>query len=36
MPSSFFIDKKGVIREAVDGEMTYDVMLRKAQQIENM
>jgi thiol-disulfide isomerase/thioredoxin len=36
MPSSFFIDKKGVIREAIDGEMTYDVMLRKAQQIENM
>jgi cytochrome c biogenesis protein CcmG, thiol:disulfide interchange protein DsbE len=36
MPSSFFIDKNGVIREAVDGEMTYDVMLRKAQTIEQM
>jgi thiol-disulfide isomerase/thioredoxin len=36
MPSSFFIDKNGVIREAVDGEMTYDVMLRKAQHIESM
>jgi thiol-disulfide isomerase/thioredoxin len=36
MPSSFFIDKNGVIRDAVDGEMTYDTMLSKAQRIENM
>lgn len=36
MPSSFFIDKNGVIREAVDGEMTYETMLRKAQRIEQM
>jgi len=36
MPSSFFIDKNGVIREAIDGEMTYDMMLQKAQRIEQM
>jgi peroxiredoxin len=36
LPSSFFIDKSGVIREAVDGEMTYDVMLAKAQAVERM
>jgi thiol-disulfide isomerase/thioredoxin len=36
MPSSFFIDKRGVIREAVDGEMTYDTMRAKAQHLEGM
>ncbi len=30
LPSSFFIDKNGVIREAVDGEMTYETMAEKA------
>lgn len=30
LPSSFFIDKHGVIREAVDGEMDYDTMRLKA------
>jgi thiol-disulfide isomerase/thioredoxin len=29
LPSSFFIDKDGIIREAVDGEMTYETMLAK-------
>jgi len=29
LPSSFFIDKDGVIRDAVDGEMTYSTMLAK-------
>ena len=36
MPSSFFIDKNGVIREAVDGEMTYEMMLAKATKLERM
>jgi thiol-disulfide isomerase/thioredoxin len=36
MPSSFFIDKNGVIREAVDGEMTYDMMAQKAQRLEQL
>jgi thiol-disulfide isomerase/thioredoxin len=31
MPSSFFVDRAGVIRDAVDGEMTYDTMKAKAQ-----
>jgi thiol-disulfide isomerase/thioredoxin len=31
MPSSFFVDRAGVIRDAVDGEMTYDMMKAKAQ-----
>jgi thiol-disulfide isomerase/thioredoxin len=31
MPSSFFVDRSGVIRDAVDGEMTYDTMTTKAQ-----
>jgi hypothetical protein len=31
LPSSFFVDRNGVIRDAVDGEMTYDVMTEKAQ-----
>ena len=30
MPSSFFVDRAGVIRDAVDGEMTYDMMKAKA------
>jgi thiol-disulfide isomerase/thioredoxin len=30
LPSSFFVDGDGVIRDAVDGEMTYDEMTRKA------
>lgn len=30
MPSSFFVDRSGVIRDAVDGEMTYDTMTTKA------
>jgi thiol-disulfide isomerase/thioredoxin len=29
LPSSFFIDRRGVIQDAVDGEMTYDVMTEK-------
>lgn len=31
LPSSFFIDRDGIIRSAVDGEMTYEVMRKKAQ-----
>ena len=31
MPSSFFVDRSGVIRDAVDGEMTYETMKAKAQ-----
>jgi len=30
LPSSFFVDRNGIIRDAVDGEMTYDVMTEKA------
>jgi len=30
LPSSFFVDRNGIIRDAVDGEMTYDVMTAKA------
>jgi thiol-disulfide isomerase/thioredoxin len=30
LPSSFFVDRNGRIREAVDGEMTYQTMLAKA------
>jgi thiol-disulfide isomerase/thioredoxin len=30
LPSSFFVDRDGIIRDAVDGEMTYDVMTAKA------
>ena len=30
LPSSFFVDRSGIIRDAVDGEMTYDVMTAKA------
>ena len=36
MPSSFFIDKSGVIREAIDGEMTYDMMVQKAERLQQM
>lgn len=36
MPSSFFIDRRGVIREAVDGEMTYETMRDKARLLEQM
>ena len=31
LPSSFFVDRAGVVRDAVDGEMTYDTMKAKAQ-----
>jgi thiol-disulfide isomerase/thioredoxin len=34
LPSSFFIDKRGVIREAVDGEMSYETMRDKAALLE--
>ena len=30
LPSSFFVDSGGVIRDAVDGEMTYQMMTAKA------
>jgi cytochrome c biogenesis protein CcmG, thiol:disulfide interchange protein DsbE len=33
LPSSFFVDRNGVIRDAVDGEMTYDVMNEKARSL---
>jgi thiol-disulfide isomerase/thioredoxin len=33
LPSSFFIDRNGVVRDAVDGEMTYDIMIAKAQRL---
>ncbi|MBC5826002.1 MAG: TlpA family protein disulfide reductase [Candidatus Eremiobacteraeota bacterium] len=33
LPSSFFVDKNGVIREAVDGEMDYATMSQKAQSL---
>ena len=33
LPSSFFVDRNGVVREAVDGEMTYDTMLEKSQRL---
>ena len=33
LPSSFFVDGNGVIRDAVDGEMTYDVMTSKARSL---
>jgi cytochrome c biogenesis protein CcmG, thiol:disulfide interchange protein DsbE len=31
LPSSFFVDRSGVVRDAVDGEMSYDTMREKAQ-----
>jgi thiol-disulfide isomerase/thioredoxin len=33
LPSSFFVDRSGTIRDAVDGEMTYDTMREKAQRL---
>ena len=33
MPSSFFIDRSGTVRDAVDGEMTYATMSEKAQRL---
>jgi thiol-disulfide isomerase/thioredoxin len=33
LPSSFFVDKNGVVRDAVDGEMTYEIMSEKAQRL---
>jgi cytochrome c biogenesis protein CcmG/thiol:disulfide interchange protein DsbE len=33
LPSSFFVDAHGVIRDAVDGEMTYDMMVAKASRV---
>lgn len=33
LPSSFFVDKNGIIRDAVDGEMTYQTMVEKSQQL---
>jgi thiol-disulfide isomerase/thioredoxin len=30
LPSSFFIDGDGIVRDGVDGEMTYALMLSKA------
>lgn len=34
LPSSFFVDRNGVIRDAVDGELTYAAMLAKASKVE--
>lgn len=33
LPSSFFIDQNGVVRDAVDGEMTFQIMSDKAQRL---
>ncbi|MBC5805105.1 MAG: TlpA family protein disulfide reductase [Candidatus Eremiobacteraeota bacterium] len=33
LPSSFFIDRSGTIREAVDGELTYQMMSDKARRL---
>ncbi len=33
LPSSFFVDRSGVVRDAVDGEMTYQMMMEKAQRL---
>jgi thiol-disulfide isomerase/thioredoxin len=33
LPSSFFVDRNGVVRDAVDGEMTYETMSEKAQRL---
>lgn len=33
LPSSFFVDRSGTIRDAVDGEMSYDTMREKAQRL---
>jgi cytochrome c biogenesis protein CcmG, thiol:disulfide interchange protein DsbE len=33
LPSSFFVDRNGVVKDAVDGEMTYQMMTDKAHQL---
>lgn len=33
LPSSFFIDRNGVVKDAVDGEMTYQMMSDKARRL---
>ena len=33
LPSSFFIDRNGVVKDAVDGEMTYQMMTDKARHL---
>ena len=33
LPSSFFVDRNGIVRDAVDGEMTYQMMAEKAQRL---
>ena len=33
LPSSFFVDRSGVVRDAIDGEMTYQMMTEKAQRL---
>jgi len=33
MPSSFFVDRQGVVRDAIDGEMSYAMMSEKAQRL---
>lgn len=33
LPSSFFVDRNGIIRDAVDGEMTFDVMTEKTRSL---
>jgi thiol-disulfide isomerase/thioredoxin len=33
LPSSFFVDRNGVVRDAVDGEMTYQMMSEKAHRL---
>lgn len=33
MPSSFFVDRNGVVRDAIDGEMTYAMMSEKTQRL---
>lgn len=33
LPSSFFVDQNGVVKDAVDGEMTYQIMSDKAQRL---
>lgn len=33
LPSSFFVDRNGVVRDAVDGEMTFQMMSEKARRL---
>ncbi|MDQ6767135.1 MAG: TlpA family protein disulfide reductase [Candidatus Eremiobacteraeota bacterium] len=33
LPSSFFVDRRGVVRDAVDGEMTFQTMMEKSQRL---